>query len=112
MPSTEKLHGSIEEYKLWSVGFNALKLKFLYLNIRSLRNKLDELEAVVNEVENVDIICLTETWLSNCEADYFNLNNYNVYHAMKTTGDGRGVAIYVRADWSCDKMHSIENYNC
>jgi len=65
---TEKLHDSLEEYKLWSVGLNAPNLKILYLNIRSLRKKLDKFEEIVNEISNFDIICLTETWLSKDDA--------------------------------------------
>ena len=37
------------------------KLKVVYVNARSIMNKLDELQCIAVE-ENPDIICITETW--------------------------------------------------
>jgi len=40
------------------------KIKILYCNARSLVPKIDSLHAVVN-LENPDVVCVVETWLSD-----------------------------------------------
>nr|XP_055053668.1 uncharacterized protein LOC129438773 isoform X1 [Misgurnus anguillicaudatus] len=69
-------------------------LKFGLLNIRSLTNK----EPIVNEIindQNLDALCLTETWLK--ADDYISLNestpqDYYYKHEPRLKGRGGGVA--------------------
>lgn len=61
-------------------------LNILYINIRSIRNKLDELESIVlNYPETIHIIVLTETWIYTNEQQYFNLKEYSAIHDCRDT---------------------------
>lgn len=55
------------------------KLKFIYLNIKSLKNNLDQLEAPLNDdfYKNTDVIVLTETKIYCNETDYINIPDYH-----------------------------------
>lgn len=68
MISKKKLTGSV-------VGVS--KLNMMYINIRSVRNKLEDLESMINLFNGViHIISMTETWLYEEETNYFNLKDY------------------------------------
>ena len=55
------------------------KLTIEHLNAQSLLSHIDEVEILMEE-RNVDILCISETWLDSCIQDSFiNLYNYNVY---------------------------------
>ena len=73
-------------------------ITFLYTNIRSLKNKLTELKALVN-IENPDIIGLTETWLK-CDTNEFesefNLEGYTILKNDRKIKKGGGVLLYVK----------------
>ena len=60
-------------------------------NVRSLRNKLDELEAICN-VQKVDVVCLTETWSSGLDRDVdLTVPGFTVINRLdKDTGSGIG----------------------
>lgn len=45
----------------------------MYLNARSLRNSLNDLQTFIDtQTYCIDIIAITETWLSKNELSYFN----------------------------------------
>ena len=51
--------------KLIDYTFSLSKgLKIAHLNIQSLRNKIDHLNILLHD-NNIDILCITETWLTN-----------------------------------------------
>lgn len=59
-------------------------LNILYINIRSLRNKLIDLSQFLQYNPNVfHIIILNETWLKKNELEYFNLPHYVSYHSVR-----------------------------
>lgn len=53
-------YSSLFDYKS---DINSKNLKVLYLNARSIKNKLDQLEIIAEDIFP-DIIVITETWLS------------------------------------------------
>ena len=69
----------------------------LNANVRSITPKVDELSTVL-QINNIDIACLTETWLKDeISSDVVTVKGY-VSH-RKDRSDGRrggGVAVYVR----------------
>lgn len=70
-------------------------LNVIYINIRSVRNKSDDLEELIRSFNyTVHVLVITETCLLNVEARYFNLNGYVAVHNCHTTGSG-GAAIYI-----------------
>lgn len=71
-------------------------LKILYLNVCSLRNKLYDVELMVNTIQcSIDIIVLTEIWITVEENKFFNFNNFCSYYSNRSNGYG-GTAIFVR----------------
>ena len=78
-------------------------------NIRCLRNKTDELSAILHS-NNVDICCVSETWLNeNTPTESVDIEHYICYRRDRS--DGRkcgGVACYIRSDLPCSRMEFLE----
>ena len=74
----EKQNGDTKSYS------NTISV--LHLNVRSMKPHFDKLESLVIGLESpLEILCLTETWLS--ENDNFNaylINGYNQHFVKKT----------------------------
>lgn len=74
-------------------------LNILYLNVQSLRNKIDNLKLLVernNRSKNVPhIIALSEIWIYKNENEYYNLPGYNAYFANRETDRSGGCLIFV-----------------
>ncbi|CAH1969901.1 unnamed protein product [Acanthoscelides obtectus] len=51
------------------------EVKILHINVRSLRRKIDELEAFLVD-EDIDLLCLTEHWLTKEEMEVVHLQGY------------------------------------
>jgi hypothetical protein len=81
----------------------------LLTNIRSLRYKVDELSTVINE-NNIDICCVTESWLdADIPSEAVDIENYVIHRCDRN--DGRqcgGVAAYVRSDLPCVRVADTE----
>ena len=72
----------------------------LVCNIRSLAPKIDELGCVIN-LNSADLICVTETWLSEKICDsYVSLANFCLFRKNRTTR-GSGIAMYVKSSIQC-----------
>lgn len=63
-------------------------------NIRSIKNKFNELEIII-KLHDPDIIALIETWLSPNEESIYNLGNYNAEYISRDTRGG-GLALYIK----------------
>lgn len=72
-------------------------VNILYINIRSLRNKLEELKEILaeNEHKKTHILVLTETWLYNSETKFFEIDNFSAVHDCRDTRGG-GTSIYIK----------------
>ena len=77
---------------------------FLNANIRSFANsskkdKTVEIEAIL-DLNNIDIACLTETWLTENNKDQIQFEKYNLFHAVrnKVLRVSGGVSIAVNED--------------
>lgn len=86
----------------YSNSFNrACPLKYpffntLFLNIRSLRNRLSDLTDYVSHSPiTLHLVILNETWLSKSDVKYFNLPGYSSFHSVRDKTGG-GVAIFVK----------------
>lgn len=69
------------------------------LNIRSIRNKMDELEIYVNNlVKKPHIIIITETWLKSQEIQFFNIKHYETIGNCRESTRGGGILFFIRDD--------------
>lgn len=74
-----------------------LVLRILYINARSLRNKLDDIEIMLNSMQKPDILVITETWLYENESDYYHITGYNSEFCSREIRGG-GVAVYLKEE--------------
>lgn len=89
--------------------YNKNDLKILYFNIRSIRNKLYDLEQIINDFQIApDIIVLTEIWIKKEENIHFNLQNYKPFFANRKTSQAGGVAIFVHNNISTSEILNID----
>lgn len=91
------------------------KYNLLYLNINSLRNKLDELESIIDDIQNtngklIHFIALTETRINESDVPFYNLQNYNVFHCTRFDGYG-GCALFVHDTLSCNLIEKKSLFN-
>ena len=66
----------------------------LLCNARSLCNKLDDLEDVIND-HHVQVAAITETWFNDNNSWLMNIQGFTLYNRPRPEGRGGGVAIYV-----------------
>lgn len=80
-------------------------LKLLYLNARSISNKIEDLNKMLTTIkETVHLIAISESWLKD-DSSCLNINNYNVVSVTRTGSRiGGGVVLLIH--------HTITNYDC
>lgn len=72
------------------------QLNVLYINIRSMKNKLEDIDYLLKTSDKeIHVIALTETWLYPNETSFFNIPNYVAVHDCRDTRGG-SVAIYLK----------------
>lgn len=77
-------------------NFTGGKLFIMLLNIRSIRNKICELEIFIENLkERPNIIIITESWLREDELKIFNLKNYSSIGNCRSINRGGGILILV-----------------
>ena len=82
---------------------------FLVTNVRSLSQKNDELESVA-EINQVDIICITESWLTpSCPDPIISLTNFIHFRKDRLFSRGGGVCTYINAEIHCGKLEHFEH---
>ena len=76
--------------------FKRVLPNILYLNARSLFNKIDELSVIINQ-QNADVIMVTETWLTDAIPDAaLHISGFTIVRRDRSSRRGGGVAIYIR----------------
>lgn len=72
-------------------------VRICHLNIRSIRNKVQHVDFLLNSLDFPEIVCLTETSCTNSEINCINLHLYTLtdYHCRSNTNLG-GVAIFIK----------------
>lgn len=91
-------------------------LSILYLNARSIRNKLEEIKLKLSEMKakkmEIHIIVVCETWLLDDEIKYVNIEGYKgVFNCNEGTQHKCGTAIFVMKDISYEILEMEEKYN-
>lgn len=76
-------------------------VQICHINAQSLRPKIDEFRWIFQH-SNVDIICVSETWLDQSTPDgLISLQGYKIFRSDRPLRCGGGVAIYVRNGITC-----------
>ena len=86
--------------------------RLLLTNIRSLIPKIDEVEVVAN-VDEADIICITETWLTPDipDSSALSYSNFVLFCNDRTVSVEGGVCIFVNKNIFCKRLTEFENPN-
>jgi len=89
-------------------------LNIIYFNARSIRNKMDELNILINQVKP-DIVGIVETWLSednfDSEIEIENFNFIRKDRQRETKSIGGGVIMYYKKDISVVDVTNDYNSN-
>ena len=81
----------------------------LIANVRSLSGKVDELSVIAN-INDIDIICITETWLTDTIPDStVSLQNFNMFRNDRTSSVGGGVCAYINSKIKVRRIYDFEN---
>ena len=68
----------------------------LYINSRSLRNSLYDIQDFINTQKFIiHIVAIVETWLNVDDIPFFNLINYQSFHSVRKNKGGGGCALFV-----------------
>ena len=88
-------------------------LNVIHWNVRSLKNKLDDLHNfLVSTSITWDVICIAETWLQSGIVEYYNLDHYNMVASCRNNGEGGGVAIYLHEKYVICERKDLESKVC
>jgi hypothetical protein len=81
----------------------------LFLNIQCLRNKIQELEVIL-EINKFDILLFEEHWLVESEANYFRVGSYSIaeYFARKNHIHG-GVIRFVGSSFEYIPLPTVKD---
>nr|CAH7713322.1 unnamed protein product [Callosobruchus chinensis] len=78
------------------------------MNIRSLQNKLEDLQCFVKK-EDCDVLLLTETWLKVNETFLYDIRNYKALHSCRD-GRGGGASVYVKDTIRCCEINHLNDH--
>ena len=71
------------------------RLKCIYTNARSMGNKQEELEAIVQRA-GYDLVAITETWWDHSHEWSAAMPGYRLFRRDRQHRTGGGVALYIR----------------
>ena len=81
----------------------------MHLNIQSITNKSQALQRLA-ELHNIDVICLSEHWLTLNNQDLYNLGGYKwVNKFVRQQHIHGGVGIFCKQDISTVELQDIAN---
>ena len=85
-------------------------ISILSVNVRSLKKHLNDLETLVHSLEfPPNVLCLTETWLTeNDDIDSLLVPGYNNYAIKNRNTHGGGVMIQIQDSISLLETHSTD----
>ena len=89
--------------------YNVYLPSVLIANVPSLSGKVDELSVIAN-INDIDIICITETWLTDTIPDStVSLQNFNMFRNDRTSSVGGGVCAYINSKIKVRRIYDFEN---
>lgn len=96
----------LQDHSLLSSNTN---LSVFHINIRSLRNKIDQLSLFLDKF-NFNILCLSEHWLSDLYLDTVKIQDYQlISNFSRNVSNHGGVAIFARKSFKC-KQISVSSF--
>ncbi|KAK3907172.1 RNA-directed DNA polymerase from mobile element jockey [Frankliniella fusca] len=84
-------------------------LNILYINARSIKNKIDEIETICALLKEIDVIVAVETWLTENITPFINIRNFNAEHVCRTDKKGGGVSVFIKSSLKHEQLKSSSN---
>ncbi|KAM9591497.1 uncharacterized protein ACIBXB_006298 [Morphnus guianensis] len=84
------------------------QLKCIYANARSMVNKQQELEAIVQQ-DRYDLVAITETWWDDSHEWSAAMDGYKLFRRDRQGRRGGGVALYGRECFDCSELHDCDD---
>ncbi len=95
---------------------NDSKYSALHLNIHSLPAKFDQLKTILTRLEaasiHMDFVLLCETFLSENNANMFQIPGYNFIYRNRETNRRGGVAMYIRQGIQFTRRRRYRSCRC
>ena len=85
--------------------------RMLLTNARSLSNKIDDLELVIDS-NKVEVAVVTETWFNDASIYISNIPKYTTLSKSRTKKRGGGVAIFVKDNLSAHMLQHNCDFEC
>jgi len=79
------------------------QLKCVYTNARSMGNKQEELEAIIQQ-DGYDLVVITETRWDNSHDWHAVMDGFRIFRKDRPTRRGGGVALYMREQLECIEL--------
>ena len=98
---------NILEYNDQSVPKPISDLKIFYQNVRSLRNKFEEIELLIEQYTS-DIVVLTETWISKAQKKFYNFKSYNSIFSCRER-QGGGLGMFIKKEIKYNLLENFES---
>ena len=76
--------------------YHQFKRCIISCNIRSLSRHFQSLKSIPR-LDSADVICCQETWLSNTDADGFEIDGFQLH--LNSVGRGKGIATYHKSNY-------------
>ncbi|KAK4810800.1 hypothetical protein QYF61_008773 [Mycteria americana] len=96
----ENSHIGIRASPPKNVAGSIAQQKSIYTNARSMGNKQEEPEAIV-QLDSYDIVAITETWWDDSHKWSAAMDGYKLFRRDRQGRRGGGVALYVRDGFDC-----------
>ena len=84
-------------------------LLILSLNVQCLKNKITDIEILIAELGNIDILILSESWLTTTDKRFYEITNFTSFHSTRPTKVGGGIVIYVHNRLNSKFISSVES---
>ncbi|KAM9591230.1 uncharacterized protein ACIBXB_006103 [Morphnus guianensis] len=84
------------------------QLRRIYANARSMVNKQEELEAIVQQ-DSYDLVAITETWWDDSHDWSAAMDGYKLFRRNRQGRRGGGVDLYVRECFDCTELHNCDD---
>lgn len=85
------------------------KLKIIYLNIRSIKNKMQELQLTLKAMkEKPHIIIVGETWLKTEDEIFYQIDEYEAIFNSRKENKGGGIAMYINKNIKFENILNTE----
>ena len=101
--NVQSLYYDLDQFKSSCIS-TSNDLSIFHVNVRSLYPKMDELLCLLSSLgHHFDVICITETWLTEELVDMVKIDKYRMFSLIRNGRRGGGISIFVH-----DRINNCE----